>query len=223
MGPFLPGDDGYKVLLRPAQRYQSRPPSHTPCYPDRHSSIGHNTGRWGTAGSGWFRPPHNTGRGFYMLQLAGVFLRLPPAGKFFTDALIIYINLISNVVPHSVAVLNFDGGKAFIRLWHTGGSLFHIGHDLLNKGGGIPLIRVNDFPSTMSLSARVLRMAAGSISGKGSSSVCCTSVCFSVSAVCCTPPPRRPPSRQNPGWREIHSGHGKPAHWMDVASAPSTR
>uniref|UniRef100_UPI003FEF8795 hypothetical protein n=1 Tax=Dysosmobacter welbionis TaxID=2093857 RepID=UPI003FEF8795 len=80
-----------------------------------------------------------------MLQLAGVFLRLPPAGKFFTDALIIYINLISNVVPHSVAVLNFDGGKAFIRLWHTGGSLFHIGHDLLNKGGGIPLIRVNDF------------------------------------------------------------------------------
>ena len=92
-----------------------------------------------------FALPIILGEGFYMLQLAGVLLRLPPAGKFLTDALIIHINLISNVVPHSVAVLSFDGGKAFIRLWRTGGSLFRIGHDPLNKGGGIPLIRVNDF------------------------------------------------------------------------------
>ena len=91
-----------------------------------------------------FALPIIPGEGFQLVQLAGVFLRLPPAGKFLTDALIIHINLISNVVPHSVAVFSFDGGKAFIRLWHTGGSLFHIGHDLLNKGVGIPLIRVND-------------------------------------------------------------------------------
>ena len=92
-----------------------------------------------------FALPIIPGEGVHLVQLAGVLLRLPPAGKFLTDALIIHINLISNVVPHSVAVLSFDGGKAFIRLWRTGGSLFRIGHDPLNKGVGIQFIRVNDF------------------------------------------------------------------------------
>ena len=92
-----------------------------------------------------FALPIIPGEGVHLVQLAGVLLCLPPAGKFLTDALIIHINLISNVVPHSVAVLSFDGGKAFIRLWRTGGSLFRIGHDPLNKGVGIQFIRVNDF------------------------------------------------------------------------------
>ena len=78
-------------------------------------------------------------------DLFQIVLGLPFAGEVFLDALIIHINLISNVVPHSVAILSFGEGKAFIRLWHTGGSLFHIDHDLLNKGVGIPFIRVNDF------------------------------------------------------------------------------
>ena len=78
-------------------------------------------------------------------DLFQIVLGLPFADEVFLDALIIHINLISNVVPHSVAILSFGEGKAFIRLWHTGGSLFHIDHDLLNKGVGIPFIRGNDF------------------------------------------------------------------------------
>ena len=52
-----------------------------------------------------FALPIIPGEGFHMVQLVGVFFRLPPTGKFLTDALIIHIDTVVLVIPHAIGDL----------------------------------------------------------------------------------------------------------------------
>ena len=66
-----------------------------------------------------FALPIIPGEGFQLVQLAGVFLRLPPAGKFLTDALIIHIDTVVLVIPHAIgdlgAAIQFHSVETDIR------------------------------------------------------------------------------------------------------------